>query len=264
MYQKLNSANKNAPVIPTKKALNFRIDGQKIIPKSCVTYLGVKLNQFLNWDEHFATLTPKLSRANGMLAKIRHYVSQSTLISIYYAVFNSHLNYCSLVWGRLPNYILDRIRVLQNNALRLIYFKNRLEHTAPLYRDSKILPFQDQLIRNQCVFAFRQQIRAVPTVFSDFCEKVSATHNIPTLASRQHELAFPQTKSVNHGSNSVKTQVAKSWNQMVPVLLQKEKEKEKNSKKQHGKQIYKAKDLHDFEIFNFSKEISEILLNQLV
>ena len=240
------------------KSLNFRISGQKIVPKPSVTYIGVKLNQYLNWDEHFATVIPKLSRANGMLAKIRHYVSHNTLISIYYAIFNSHLNYCSLVWGLLPKYILDKIRVLQNNALRLIYFKNRFEHSTPLYIDSGILPFQDQLTRSQCVFAFRQQANSVPSVFSDFCKKVTHVH--PTLASRQHELALPQTNSVNHGSNSVKTQVAKSWNQIVPLLLAKEKNREIESEKKKEKVRYKAKALNDFNISSFSKEITEILL----
>ena len=84
------------------KTLNFRISGQKIHPKTSVTYLGIKLNEFLNWDQHFSNLLPKLSRANGMLAKIRHYVSRETLMSIYHAIFNSHLNYCSLVWGETP------------------------------------------------------------------------------------------------------------------------------------------------------------------
>ena len=240
------------------KSLNFGISGQKIVPKTSVTYLGVKLNQYLNWDEHFATVIPKLSRANGMLAKIRHYVSHNTLISIYYAIFNSHLNYCFLVWGLLPKYILDKIRVLQNNALRLIYFKNRFEHSTPLYIDSGILPFQDQLTRSQCVFAFRQQANSVPLVFSDFCKKVTHVH--PTLASRQHELALPQTNSVNHGSNSVKTQVAKSWNQIVPLLLAKEKNREIESEKKKEKVRYKAKALNDFNISSFSKEITEILL----
>ena len=126
-----------------EKSLNFRIDGQKICLSSCVTYLGVKLNQFLNWNEHFATIFPKLSRANGMIAKMRHYVPRNTLFNIYHAIFGSHLNYCSLVWGKLPQYILDKIRSLQNNALRLMYFKNRFEHAAPLYQDSNILPFED-------------------------------------------------------------------------------------------------------------------------
>ena len=242
-----------------QKSLNFRISGQKIIPTTCVTYLGVKLNQFLNWDEHFATIIPKLSRANGMLAKMRHYVPRNTLFSIYHAIFNSHLNYCSLVWGKLPQYIMDKIRSLQNSALRLMYFKSRFESAVPLYHDSKILPFHHQITKTQCVFAFRQQIRDVPSMFSDFCKKVSVTHGLPTLASRQHELSLPQVNLVNQGINSVKFQVAKSWNWIIPLLLQKEKDLEKESI-QGDKVKYKAKELHDFSISSFSEKVTDILL----
>ena len=80
------------------------------------------------------------------------------------------------------------------------------------------------------------------------------------MASRQFELSVPQTNLVNYGTNSVKTQVAKSWNQFVPLLLEKERKKEKFERKK-GNNKYKAKELHDFSISSFSKEISDILLH---
>ena len=217
------------------KSLNFRISGQKILPKSCVTYLGVKLNEFLNWDEHFTNLIPKLSRANGMIAKIRHYVDRVTLINIYYAIFDSHLNYCSLVWGKLPRYIMDKIRSLQNKALRLMFFQNIFSKTGPMYLETKILPFQAKLIKQQCIFAFDQQRKTIPAVFSDFCQRSSR-------ASKQ-TLFVPGTNTVYHGTNSVKTQVAKSWNWVISCLKEKEK-------------------LQEFSKNKFSKQINEILLKK--
>ena len=166
------------------------------------------------------------------------------------------------MWGKLPQYIIDKIRSLQNSALRLIYFKSRLENAVPLYHDAKILPFHDQLVKTQCIFAFSQQVRAVPSMFSDFCKKVSVTHDILTLANRQHELSLPQVNLVTQGINSVKCHVAKSWNLIIPLLLQKEKDLEKESKR--GDKIgYKAKELHEFSISSFSKKVSDILLSLL-
>lgn len=216
------------------KTLNFRINGQKIIPKRCVTYLGIKLNEFLNWDDHFSTLIPKLSRANGMLAKIRHFVSRETLINVYYAIFNSHLIYGSIVWGKLPRYILDKIRSLQNKALRLMHFENIFSKASHLYVEAKILPFQAQLVRQQCVFAFDQQHMTLPKIFSDFCVHSSRT--------AKQSLFIPGTKTVYFGTNSVKTQVAKSWNRVIPLL------------KGKGK-------LQEYSRHRFSKEINEVLLN---
>ena len=98
-------------------------------------------------------------------------------------------------------------------------------------------------------------------MFSDFCKKVSVTHNIPTLANRQHELSLPQVNLVSQGTNSVKYQVAKSWNMIIPLLLQKEKDLEKESMSRGDKIKYKAKELHDLTISSFSKKVSNILLS---
>ena len=73
------------------KHLNFRISGQKIIPTRTVKYLGVFLNDSLSWDTHLNTLILKLNRAIGLLAKIRHYTPKYLLKTIYYSLFNSHL-----------------------------------------------------------------------------------------------------------------------------------------------------------------------------
>ena len=56
------------------KHLNFRISGQKIEISTRVKYLGIQIDQHLNWNEHFKNIIPKLSRAIGVLSKICHYV----------------------------------------------------------------------------------------------------------------------------------------------------------------------------------------------
>ena len=70
------------------KHLNFRISGQKIEISTRVKYLGIQIDQHLNWNEHIKNIIPKLSRAIGVLSKIRHYVPKSLLKTIYYSIFN--------------------------------------------------------------------------------------------------------------------------------------------------------------------------------
>ena len=41
----------------------------------------------------------KLNRVNAILYKVREYISTDTIRSIYYTIFDSHLNYDNLVWG---------------------------------------------------------------------------------------------------------------------------------------------------------------------
>ena len=89
-----------------------------------VKYLGIYLDPFLKWNHHVDIIAPKLSRACGMLMKIRHYVSESTLISIYHAIFSSILTYGSQIFGQIQNRHINRLQKLQDHSVRIINFAN--------------------------------------------------------------------------------------------------------------------------------------------
>ena len=75
------------------KNLNFRISGQKIEISDSIKYLGLHLQDTLEWDIHLNVIIKKLQRAIGLLSKIRHYVPKWLLRTIYFSLFNSHLIY---------------------------------------------------------------------------------------------------------------------------------------------------------------------------
>ena len=101
-----------------------------------VKYLGVFLNDSLSWDTLLNTLIPKLNRAIGLLAKIRHYTPKYLLKTIYihYSLFNSHLIYAGQIWGQSKSDHFRKLAELQDKALRIINF---LPDTAPL-KEKKI------------------------------------------------------------------------------------------------------------------------------
>ena len=65
------------------KCLNFRMGGQKIKLNKQVKYLGVILQDDLHWNSHLSNLEKKLSRAIGLLSKVRHYVSKYLYSGLY-------------------------------------------------------------------------------------------------------------------------------------------------------------------------------------
>ena len=66
---------------------------QKIKPKHHTKYLGVILDEYLAFNEYMNTLKQKLNRANGILAKLRCYISADILKTNYYALFDSHMKF---------------------------------------------------------------------------------------------------------------------------------------------------------------------------
>ena len=75
------------------RKMNFRVSGQKIVPKRSVKYLGLVIDEFLHWKTHFTILRAKLERSIGRLAKLRYFVSAILLRIVYYAIFDSYLQY---------------------------------------------------------------------------------------------------------------------------------------------------------------------------
>ena len=72
-------------------------------------YLGIKIDENLFWIDHINDIAIKLKRVNAMLFKVRDFVNAKILKSIYYAIFDYHLNY--------PNTVRDQNR---NSISRLI------------------------------------------------------------------------------------------------------------------------------------------------
>ena len=65
--------------------------------------MGIRIDEQLKWKDHINEVALKLKRANAVLCRVKEFVSTDTLRSIYYAIFDSHLNYGNLVWGQNTN-----------------------------------------------------------------------------------------------------------------------------------------------------------------
>ena len=72
----------------------------KIYANKSVKYLGVKIDTDRSWQYHVNRLSIKLNRGNAVLLKMKKTVSGKILGSIYFAIFDFYLSYCSLYWAQ--------------------------------------------------------------------------------------------------------------------------------------------------------------------
>ena len=107
MLQKLNWSYSN-PSVKTGFEFKIKLNGKKPLLTNSVKHFVVKLDRQLSWRDHINEVAIKLNRANTMLYKVTEYVSTNTFRSIYYDIFDSHLNYSNLVWGQNKNVIKQK------------------------------------------------------------------------------------------------------------------------------------------------------------
>ena len=93
--------------------LKIKLNGKRLYETDSVKYLGDKK---LTWKQQINHVALKLNKANAMLSKLRHVLDIKTLRSVYYAIFESHLCYASLVWAQNTNSV-KRLYLLQKKSL---------------------------------------------------------------------------------------------------------------------------------------------------
>ena len=80
-----------------KRINNIYLDGTQIDTVSHSQFLGVTIDNIINWNEHIK-YTCKKSKSVGIFCKIKNKVNKQTLINLYY----TFIIYCNIVWGRAP------------------------------------------------------------------------------------------------------------------------------------------------------------------
>ena len=193
----------------------IKIDGKKLIPSSYIKYLGLYIDKHLDWSFHSDIISSKLSRAVGMLAKLRHYVDNDQLRSVYFAIFSSLMTYGSIIWGQTQNSAVRRIENIQNKALRVINSAPFNSPTTNLYKNSKILKFYDHIKLQNFLFVHDDLHKNIPIALQNSFKLLSDNHNYSTRGSNLSQIMLPKIKKVTHGKYSIKFQAACYWNQTV-------------------------------------------------
>ena len=201
--------------------LKIKINGKKLVPSKFVKYLGILIDPHLNWSYQIDSLCGKLSRATGMLSKIRHYVSDSTLRNIYFAIFSSLLNYGSQVWGQSYNKHISRIQRIQNKAIRIINFAKFRDSVTPLFYKSKILKFCDQIKLQNFSHVHDSLKGNLPLTLSDSFQVLTDIYSYNTRGASLFKIALPKARTQTYGINSITYQSAAIWNSMVSVFPEK-------------------------------------------
>ena len=100
--------------------LELSIDNVPIEQVSSVKSLGIYVDENLTWHSHIDKLCKKIASAIGAIKRVKPFVPQSTLLSIYNSLVQPHFDYCSLVWGNSGKTSSNKLQKLQNRAARVI------------------------------------------------------------------------------------------------------------------------------------------------
>ena len=204
--------HKPGEIVPEMK---IKMNGHRIYLSNNIKYLGIYLDETLNGGFHCETLMKKLKRANGMLCKARHYITNDDLKTLYYAIFSSHLIYGCQIWGQTTNVFNQKIFKLQNRALRIISFSDFSADCNPLYASLNIIKLEDQIILQNCLFVHDALSNVSPICFQEYFKHTREIHSANTKSARLGCLFVTHSGTVRYGLNSITNKCISNWNDIT-------------------------------------------------
>ena len=173
-----------------------------LYPSKSVKYLGIKIDEHLNWKQHIHDIAIKLNTVNVLLSVIRNYVNKDILRTIYFAIFDSHINYANLTWGQ-NLHALSKIIILQKKALRIMNFQSRDSHSSPLFKSNHILKLEDKILMENIIFINKSCNNPLPPIFKSWFTFCSGVHNYQTVLSTADKIFKPSYRTDSYGKKKL-------------------------------------------------------------
>ena len=159
----------------------------KIIPvnlvpspnESSAKLLGIYIDDKLNFKDHFHNMHSKITRAVYSLRIMKHILDKRHLTLLYNSYLKSNLEYGSALFTTASKTTIKPIEILQKKAVRIICAAGYRDHTAILFKDEKILRFDDLMKFNVCKFMFDFKNNLSPNIFAGTWARNDEIHNYP-------------------------------------------------------------------------------------
>ena len=182
---------------------------KKAIEQEYVKYLGVLLDTKLSFCHHISSIKKNISRAIGIMHKMKTFVYRNILICLYYSLVYPFLIYAIPIWGVACENIINPLYVLQKRVVRIITNKKGyigsdglLVCSAPLFYETGRLNICDIFKFHIAQFVFSCLNFNSPPQFHDYFVHVSNHYN--TISSKNKLLRTPRVRTTKYGLNSVK------------------------------------------------------------
>jgi hypothetical protein len=163
-----------------KTPLNLPVNNTNISFTENTKFLGVIIDNKLNWSSHIQYIASKISKTMGILFRARDKLFTENLVSLYNTLVLPYLTYCIVVWGYTYNKYRSSLVKLQNKIVRIITFSKYDAHTDVLFKRLNILKFDSLYKYFTGILMYKFSKGMLPTFYSNLFALNSNNHNYNT------------------------------------------------------------------------------------
>ena len=123
--------------------------------KPFTKFLGVIVDEQLNYKEHIINVTNKINKQSGILYLTRDSLTVTARKQIFYSLIYPHLTYCITIWGAVCQTTIKPIVIAKKRAIRTIMGLRRYDHTHDSFCTLRFLKFNEIKMYFCALFVFK-------------------------------------------------------------------------------------------------------------
>ena len=165
----------------------------------------------MKWLPHVRHISKRCFAVIASIARLRRTgMAVPLLVSIYKALLEPILSYCLPVWGSSYANVINAARIIQNDAIRAVTGRSRIESVADYYSKLNILSVDKLTDKSLSILAFKFRKGMVPAEGPfDICVRSAG----PTR--RRPSLRVPRPRSLL-ASHCLRHRLPSVWNGLSP------------------------------------------------
>ena len=171
----------------------------------------------LTWSNHIAYLENKLSRSVGLFYRIRQYLSDSALKSLYFSFVYSHLQFAIGAWGGVGITTLNQLNVLHNKIIRAMAYSSFRTKITQLHKKLNLLKLDDIYSLELGKIMHKFHPGNLPDNFNHLFTPVNHVHCHATRSATRGAY-FWQRAHTKYGKRSLRHLGPKIWDKIDPSL----------------------------------------------
>ena len=175
-------------------------------------FLGVIIDNRLNWSFHINSVKRKISKGFGVICKAKRILNKETLVTLYHSFVYPYLQYGIIAWGSTYASYIDPIVKLQKKIVRVISSSNWNAPSDPIFKSLKLLPVYKVYILNALLFMYKLYFNVHPNVFGEMFVRNHDIHGYYTRQSNDYHALSWTSELVRR---SIRIQGVHYWNKIL-------------------------------------------------
>jgi len=188
--------------------MKISICGKEIQNSKCEKLLGILIDSNLNFQDHISMLCKKASQKLQALSRVSRYMNHEQTKLLVNAFVTSHFSYCPLVWMMHSHKMNNRINIIHERALRMIY-KDYISSYSELLTKDGSLTIHQRNLKLLAIEVFKANNKLGPELTNNIFKFIEPNYNL-----RNPKITSNIIRTTSYGIETLTYLAPKIWKEI--------------------------------------------------